>query len=134
MKNNDERKAYVRNTLNWKPIELTTYTVTHLLRYKGDEWIKISVLVEAEHWWDEELHTHNRRIVKELDEKGLYTVNADGDALVYTNETQIVNRMKELDKMYPDKKEGLTPNHLDIRRPGARVWPFETPEKEEEEE
>lgn len=103
MRNNDERKAFVRNELNWKPIELTTFTATKLLRYKGDEWLKVCVITEREKWWDEDLHTHNRRIVKELDDKGLYTVNADGDALCYTNETEIVNRMKELDKMYPDR-------------------------------
>ena len=134
MKNNDERKAYVRNELNWKPIELTTFSVTKLLRYKGDEWLKVSIITEREKCWDEDLHTYNRRIVKELDDKGLYTVNDDGDALCYTNETEIVNRMKELDKMYPDKKEGLSPNHLDIDRPGSRFWPFKVPEEKEEEE
>ena len=121
MRNNDERKAYIRNDENWKVIDLGHYTVTKLLRYKGDEWLKVEVAVEREKWWDRE--DFSRHLVKELDLKGLYTVNEDGDALCYTSETEIIDRMRELDKKYPDKM-GHTgiPASMDIPRKGSGPW------------
>lgn len=121
MKNNDQRKAFIRTETNWKPIEVTQFTVTKLLQYKGQEWLKVSVLVEREKWWDRE--DLSRHMVKEMDDKGMYTVNADGDALCYTNETEMIDKMRELDKLYPDQAgKAALPKTVDVPRKGGPVW------------
>ena len=115
MKNNDQRKAYVRSEENWRPIDVGHYVVTKLLRYKGHEWLKICHLTEYEKY-DMDL---NRKVVQEYLEKGLYTVSEDGNALVYTNETEIVDQMRELDKLYPDNEGRNWPDPADTPRKGG---------------
>lgn len=123
MRNNDQRKAFIRNDESWKVIDLGHYTVTKLLRYKGDEWLRVQVIVEREQWWDRNTGEFSKKTVKELDDKGLFTVNADGDALCYTNETEIINRMKELDKLYPDNAgHPAIPSTVDLPRKGSGPW------------
>ena len=121
MRNNDDRKAYVRNEENWKVIDMMHYAVTKLLRYKGQEWIKICHLIEHEKYSSD----LSSKVVKEMIEKGLYRVSEDGEALRYTNETEIVDKMRELDRLYPDKtKESREyPDPADTpRKGGGPVW------------
>ena len=119
MKNNDQRKSFVRDDSNWKVIDLGHYTVTKLLKYKGDEWLRVQIIVEREQWWDRNTGEFSKKTVKELDDKGLFTVNADGDALVYTNESAIIDRMRELDKLYPDNEGRNWPDPADTPRKGG---------------
>ena len=123
MKNNDERKAYIRNDENWKVIDLGHYTVTKLMKYKGFEFLKVEIVVEREEWWDKDRKTPYHHFVKALDLKGLFTVNEDGDALCYTTETNIIQKMLELDKKYPDKGGmAAVPPTIDIPRKGTGPW------------
>ena len=96
MRNNKERQEFVRNEDNWEVIDRMAFAVLKKLEYKGAAWLKIQHYVEGEKY---DYTVRDRKVVKEYDDKGVYIVNGDGDALKWSNETEIVDKMRELDRL-----------------------------------
>ena len=104
MRNNKERQQFVRNEDNWEVIDRMAFAVLKKLEYKGESWLKIQHYVEGERF---DYEDRTRKVLKFYDDKGIYIVNKDGDAMKWWSETEIVDKMRELDRL---EKKGKKSN------------------------
>jgi len=118
MKNNDERRAYIRNELNWKVYQATDLNTVDYLEYKGERWFRIRIREYAHHY-DYVTRTHGPRVcMNQLG--GFYRYNTDENYLVHINgESNIIDEMRSLDKRFPDRK-GALPDTIAIVRRGKQ--------------
>ena len=98
MKNDKERRDYINNPENWI-LAFGSGNIenirTMVLTYKDERWARLEVYREYESFDFEKLETVKK---KGWVETALYAVSKDGEIGEPISKTQIMNRMKELDR------------------------------------
>lgn len=102
MRNKKERMEFVENEKNWHVIDSMQFAVLKRLTYKGESWLKIQHLIEAERF---DYTERTRRTRTAYEDKGLYIVSESGNAVCWTTKTEIVDRMGALDRAEKEEKK-----------------------------
>lgn len=117
MKNNDERKAFVKDDANWEPHAVTDFTTTEKLTYKGETWYRV-MIIEYDQRFDYNKHRFVRCVNKvQAPFNTYYKVNEEHNALDRRSYTDVVKEIQNLDKQYPDRASApAIPSTIDIER------------------
>ena len=115
MKNNEERKAFVKDDANWKLYVVTDFTTTEKLTYKGESWYRV-MIVE----WDQRFDYNEHRFVRCVNKvqapfNTYYKINEEHNAFVRYSYTDVVKEIQNLDRQYPDRK-GALPATIEMDR------------------
>ncbi|MBR2677626.1 MAG: hypothetical protein IKE28_12040 [Solobacterium sp.] len=103
MRNDQERREFIDNQDNWQPVgsDATGNVRIMSLKYLGNEWQRVDVYREYERFDYEKLG-----YVKEIGwvPTDTFSVNSEGIIGNTITKTQILNRIKEIDKEERAKK------------------------------
>ncbi len=104
MRNNEERKAFIKDDANWEPCAVTDFTITEKLTYKGVSWYRV-LIVEYTHDFDYELKRPVHRVKQiQVPLNSYYKVNEEQCAFERVSATEVIQSMQLLDKKCPDRR------------------------------